>query len=387
VIGTKLGPYEVLARLGEGGMGEVYRARDTKLNRDVAIKVLLPSVANDPDRLARFGREAHVLAALNHPNIAHIYGLEDPVDSAQGRRAGFLVMELVEGPTLADLIQASGSGLQVSQALAIARQIAEALEAAHEQGVIHRDLKPANIKVREDGTVKVLDFGLATWADGAGEAGGDLANSPTITSPVQMTRAGMILGTAAYMSPEQAAGKPADKRSDLWAFGVVLYEMLTARRLFEGTNVPYVLAAVLKDTPDWNALPANTPPQIRKLLRNCLEKNRKHRLDSATAARLEIDDALARPGAETSSQALSAPRLPVSAWSRGASLLAGVLLGAVLASAAVMMALAARTPSDVPRTPALTLAYRPLSFEPGGNSDGVWSPDGKGVAFCRSATR
>ncbi len=272
-------------------MGEVYRARDAKLNRDVAIKVLLPAVANDPDRLARFSREAQVLASLNHPNIAAIYGIED----SEGVRA--LVMELVEGPTLADKIAQAASrkpqaaGLALDEALPIARQIAEALEAAHEQGIIHRDLKPANIKVRADGTVKVLDFGLAKAIDQAAsrKSQADLANSPTLS--IYATEAGLILGTAAYMSPEQATGKAVDKRSDLWSFGVVLLEMLTGRRVFAGETVSHVLAAVLKDEPNWDSLPASTPVPVRRLLQRCLQKDRKLRLDSAAAARLEIDDA------------------------------------------------------------------------------------------------
>src|SRR6267154_1619523 len=222
--GTRLGVYEVIASIGVGGMGEVFRARDTKLNRDVALKVLPDSFASDPDRLARFTREAQTLASLNDPNIAHIHGLEESSDV----RA--LVMELVEGE---DLSQRIARGvIPIDEALPIAKQIAEALEAAHEQGIIHRDLKPANIKVRPDGTVKVLDFGLAKLAESgeAGPAGRNLTQSPTITSPAMMTGAGMILGTAAYMSPEQAKGRPADKRSDIWAFGCVLYEMLTGKR-------------------------------------------------------------------------------------------------------------------------------------------------------------
>src|SRR5436309_9091213 len=235
-------------------MGEVYRAHDTKLNRDVAIKVLLPAVANDAERLARFRREAQVLASLNHPNIAAIHGLED----SSGVPA--LVMELVEGPTLADRI-AQGA-VPFDEALPIARQIAEALEAAHEQGVIHRDLKPANVKVRLDGTVKVLDFGLAkAFAPDSGRTDAAVANSPTLS--MQATQAGLILGTAAYMSPEQASGKPVDKRSDLWAFGVVLMEMLTGRPVFAGETISHVLASVLKSEPEWTALPAETPVPLR----------------------------------------------------------------------------------------------------------------------------
>ena len=270
-------------------MGEVYQARDTTLNRQVAIKVLLPAVANDPDRLARFRREAQVLASLNHPHIAQIHGFEE----ADGVRA--LVMELVDGPTLADRI-ASGA-IAIAEALPIATQIAEALEAAHEQGIIHRDLKPANIKVREDGTVKVLDFGLAKAFDTQSGAGVDTTSSPTLSA--HATETGIILGTAAYMSPEQARGRPVDRRADLWAFGCVLYEMLTGQRAFPGEGVSDTLAHVLMKEPDWNALPADMPAPIRRLLRRCVEKDRKQRLDSATAARLEIDEARADPSAET----------------------------------------------------------------------------------------
>ena len=225
--GTRLGPYEVTAQIGVGGMGEVYRATDTKLKRDVAVKVLPAEVASDSERLARFQREAEVLASLNHPNIAAIYGLEDSADTKA------LVMELVEGPTLADRI-AQGA-IPIDEALPIAKQIAEALEAAHEQGIIHRDLKPANVKVRPDGTVKVLDFGLAEAMEPTAAMSASASMSPTITTPA-MTQMGMILGTAAYMSPEQAKGRVADKRSDVWAFGAVLYEMLTGKRAFAGED-------------------------------------------------------------------------------------------------------------------------------------------------------
>ena len=252
--GTRLGVYAVTAKIGEGGMGEVYRARDTKLDRDVALKVLPQAFTDDPDRLARFEREAKVLASLNHPNIGHIYGLEE----AEGQKA--LVLELVEGPTLSDRI-AQGP-IPIDEALPIAKQIAEALEAAHEAGVIHRDLKPANVKVRPDGTVKVLDFGLAKALDATPE--GDPSQSPTLTAAA--TQMGVIMGTAAYMSPEQASGETADKRSDIWSFGVVVFEMLTGRRLFEGKTVSHVLASVLKTDPDWTALPATAPQPLARLV-------------------------------------------------------------------------------------------------------------------------
>src|SRR5712671_1659320 len=248
----RLGVYEVTAPIGAGGMGEVYRARDTKLNRDVALKILPAAFASDPDRMARFQREAQTLAALNHPNVAHIHGLEE----SDGVRA--LVMELVEGEDLAQRI--ARGAIPIDEALPIAKQIAEALEAAHEQGIIHRDLKPANIKVRDDGTVKVLDFGLAKALDVV-PAAGDLSDSPTMTSPA-MTGMGVILGTAAYMSPEQAKGKPADKRSDIWAFGCVLYEMLTGRRAFAGDDVSDVFASVLAREPDWTRLPLGFSPVL-----------------------------------------------------------------------------------------------------------------------------
>ncbi|HXG87490.1 MAG TPA: protein kinase [Vicinamibacterales bacterium] len=298
--GTRLGPYEILSTLGAGGMGEVYRARDAKLNRDVAIKVLLPAVANDPDRLARFSREAQVLASLNHPNIAHIHGLEE----SGGVTA--LVMELVEGEDLSQRI--ARGPIPIDEALPIARQIAEALEAAHEQGIVHRDLKPANIKVRADGTVKVLDFGLAKAVDPAG--GGPavhLLNSPTITSPAAMTRLGVILGTAAYMAPEQAKGKPVDRGADLWAFGVVLYEMLSGKPAFEGETITDVLAAIVTRDPDWAAVPGDTPPAIRRLLRRCLERDRRKRLADAGEARYQIEDALASPSGEDVSIVRPAP--------------------------------------------------------------------------------
>ena len=298
--GTRLGPYEIIALLGVGGMGEVYRAMDTNLARQVAIKVLPDAVAADAERLARLGREAKTLASLNHPNIAAIYGLE----RSGGTTA--LVMELVEGPTLQEILAgsgrwASGSGaaseqqarslepgaqrraLPLEEALPIARQVAEALEAAHEHGIIHRDLKPANIKVREDGVVKVLDFGLAKALPQAGTASASVTQSPTITTPA-MTQAGMILGTAAYMSPEQAKGREADKRSDVWAFGCVLYEMLTGRRAFDGEDMTEVLGAVVRLEPDWLALPSDVPMPVRALLQRSLVKDRRKRIADIAAA-------------------------------------------------------------------------------------------------------
>src|SRR5919201_1124191 len=256
--GDRLGPYEILSAIGAGGMGQVYRAHDSRLDRDVAVKVLPDAFAGDPDRLARFEREAKTLASLNHPNIAAIYGIEE-----QGGVRG-LVMELVDGETLADRI--ARGPIPLDEALPVAKQIAEALEAAHEHGIIHRDLKPANIKITPNGDVKVLDFGLAKLHDGnvsnvpnVPNVPNALSMSPTITSPALVSGVGVLLGTAAYMSPEQAKGKPADKRSDIWAFGCVVYEMLTGRRAFEGDDVADTLAAILKGEPDWTRLPASTP--------------------------------------------------------------------------------------------------------------------------------
>ena len=282
--GTRLGVYEVTALIGVGGMGEVHKATDTNLKRAVAIKVLPALVAADAERLARFQREAEVLAALNHPNIAAIYGLE---------RSGTitaLVMELVEGDDLSQRI--ARGAIPIDEALPIAKQIAEALEAAHEQGIIHRDLKPANIKVRADGTVKVLDFGLAKAMEPAAGSSPSVSMSPTITTPA-MTQAGILLGTAAYMAPEQARGKAADRRADVWAFGVIVFEMLAGQRLFTGETISDTLASVLKTDPNWRALPVAVPPRLRRLLRWCLDKDPKRRLQAIGDARVQIEDLLA----------------------------------------------------------------------------------------------
>jgi serine/threonine-protein kinase len=288
--GTRLGVYEIVDALGAGGMGEVYRARDTKLRRDVAIKVLPEALSLDPDRIARFQREAELLASLNHPNIAAIYGLEE----SDGASA--IIMELVEGETLAEKLPGrKGSGLPIDEAIPIARQIVDALEAAHERGVVHRDLKPANIKIAPDGKVKVLDFGLAkameAGASGAGRSGGvgGLSMSPTLS--VHATYAGVILGTAAYMSPEQARGKPVDRRADIWAFGCVLFEMLAGKQAFEGgETVSDAIAAILRAEIDWTALPADTPAHVLSLLRRCLQKDPQKRLPHIGVVRLELDE-------------------------------------------------------------------------------------------------
>jgi len=367
VAGARLGPYEIVVPIGAGGMGEVYRARDTKLNRDVAIKVLPDLFANDSERLARFQREAQVLASLNHPNIAHIHGLED----SDGVHA--LVMELVEGE---DLAQRLGRGaIALDEALPIARQVAEALEAAHEHGIIHRDLKPANIKLRPDGTVKVLDFGLAKAMEPAGTAS-NASYSPTLTTPAMMTGAGVILGTAAYMSPEQARGKVVDKRADIWAYGCVLFEMLTGQRAFEGESISDVLASVLKTEPNWRALPAGTPAALRRLVGRCLEKDPRRRLQAIGEARVQIEDLLT--GAP---EPVTAPAAPLSTplWARVA--LAGV--AAVVVGAAVAATgswLARPVAPRVTRTNIAATGPASLTIN-GMDRDLVISPDGSRVVY------
>ena len=278
-IGTKLGSHEITGVLGRGGMGEVYRARDTKLKRDVAIKILPEEFSSDPERIARFHREARAIAALNHANIAAIHEL------GETRTTKFIVLELVEGDTLAQRIQRGP--LPVEEALTIARQIGEALEAAHEKGIIHRDLKPANIKITPQGKVKLLDFGLARIFEDESEDL-DSSNSPTLVSA---TAGGVILGTAAYMSPDQARGQKADKQSDVWAFGCVLYEMLTGQPTFRGQTVTDILSSIIRSEPDWSALPQSTPVFVRSLLRRCLQKERSRRLRDIADARIEIEEA------------------------------------------------------------------------------------------------
>jgi serine/threonine-protein kinase len=337
--GTRLGVYEVTAQIGEGGMGQVFRAHDTRLNRDVALKILPDAVARDPDRLARFTREAQTLASLNHAHIAQIHGLEE----SSGVRA--LVMELVEGEDLSQRI--ARGAIPLADVLPIAKQIAAALEAAHEQGIIHRDLKPANVKVRPDGTVKVLDFGLAKAMEPTSAASSHVSHSPTITTPA-MTQAGMILGTAAYMSPEQAKGRAADRRSDVWAFGVLLYEMLTGQRAFKGEDVSDTLAFILTREPDWATLPAATPPPIRRLLRRCLEKDRTRRLCDIGDARLEIDEALAAPSAVDGAAAQPGPG-PLSVWSRALPwMFVASMLGLAIAVALLWAPWRAETHVDRP---------------------------------------
>jgi hypothetical protein len=367
--GSRLGPYEIIAPLGAGGMGEVYRAKDAKLHRDVAIKVLPALFAGDPDRLARFQREAQILASLNHPNIGGIYGLEE----ADGVKA--LVLELVDGPTLADRI-AQGP-ISLDEALPIARQIAEALEAAHEQGIIHRDLKPANIKLRPDGTVKVLDFGLAKLAHPETAAGpANVTASPTITSPAMITGVGVLLGTAAYMSPEQAKGREADKRSDIWAFGCVLYEMLTGQRAFDGEDMAEVLGAVVRLEPNWEALPSGVPPPVRTLLQRCLIKDRRKRIADIAAARFVLEH---QTGVAATSMASAAPLPRRLLWRRATPLAAGVAIGALLAGAGIWFLTRPASPSVV-RTTITTSGSTALTLS-GFARDVAITPDGSRVVY------
>ena len=369
--GTRLGPYEVVAPIGAGGMGEVYRAHDSKLNRDVALKILPDLFAADVDRLARFKREAQVLASLNHPNIGHIYGFED------GTSPHALVLELIEGPTLADRI-AQGA-IPIDEALPIAKQIADALEAAHDHGIVHRDLKPANIKVNDDGAVKVLDFGLAKALDPTASRSSEAAlNSPTLTAPTQM---GVILGTAAYMAPEQAKGKTVDRRADIWAFGAVLYEMLTGTRAFQGDDVSDTLAAVLRQQVDWSALPASTPAAVRHLIVRCLERDGKRRLRDIGEARIVLEDPATR---EDTREA----RIPVAAatiastrpmWRRALpAVLSAIIVGTIVAAVAWYL-----RPS-----PSLAVVRFPLPLGEGQTFPGSRqhlldiSPDGKQILLA-----
>src|SRR5580765_4464012 len=367
-VGSRLGAYEILSPLGAGGMGEVYRARDTKLDRAVAIKILPESFAHDPERRARCQREAKTLAALNHPNIGGIHGLEE----ANGVTA--LVLELVEGATLCDRL--ARGPIKVGEAVAIARQIADALEAAHEEGIVHRDLKPANVKLRPDGAVKVLDFGLAKAMVPAGQSSANLTFSPTITSPV-MTGVGVLLGTAAYMAPEQARGRPVDRRADIWAFGCVLFEMLTARRPFDGEDVAETLGAVIHKEPGWNLLPATTSPVVVRLLQRCLVKDPKQRLRDIGDARLEIEGAL-----NTTGDVATAAAVPRRSWMSSAGWLIGAALGLVALGVGGVH-FTERQPDPAPPIRFEIAAPEKTTFVSGG----MISPNGRFVAFVARADR
>lgn len=367
--GDRLGPYEILAPIGAGGMGEVYRARDSKLNRDVALKVLPQAFAADTERMARFRREAQVLASLNHSGIAAIYGFED------SSHVHALVMELVEGPTLADRIKTGA--IPVEEAQSIARQICEAIEYAHERGIIHRDLKPANIKLANNDAVKILDFGLAKALD-TDASSADISSSPTISR--MATQAGIILGTAAYMSPEQAKGKAVDRRTDIWAFGCVFYEMLTGKMAFAGETVTDTLAAVIKSEPDWSLLPGNTPPAIRHLLERCLKKDAKQRLQSIGDARIAIDDALSGAASQDSSPFIPAAVLapPARRWwmvAAAAFLALAVACGAVLFWLRLPQPIALEAYILPPQKTNFTL------MADDGSGPVVLSRDGKQIAF------
>jgi serine/threonine-protein kinase len=370
--GTRVGAYEIVSLLGVGGMGEVYRARDTQLSRNVAVKILPDVFASDPERLARFGREAQVLAALNQPNIAQIYAVE----TNGSTRA--LVMELVEGPTLAERI--AKRPIPLEEALPIARQIAEALEAAHEQGIVHRDLKPANIKVRADGTVKVLDFGLAKLAETtAPTSNASLANSPTITSPAMMTGVGVLLGTAAYMSPEQAKGRPADKRSDIWAFGCVLYEMLTSRRAFDGEDVTDTIVAVMSKEPDWSVLPAAMSPGVVRLMRRSVEKDPKRRLRDIGEARIQIEDAAGGKASESDPKTMSAHSKRSTLLEKTGWVVAGAIAASALIGLVALQFRPAQGPAPVTRFSIPVPEGQP--FTNAGRLLVAFSPDGSSLVY------
>jgi len=367
--GTRVGLYEVTGTLGAGGMGEVYRARDTRLRRDVALKILPDAFAGDPDRLARFEREAQVLASLNHPNIGAIFGFEDsPAET--GRYVRALVLELVEGPTLADRI--ARGPIALDEALAIARQIAEALEAAHEHGIVHRDLKPANIKVRDDGTVKVLDFGLAKALEGDAPAA-DISMSPTLS--VAGTRAGVILGTAAYMAPEQARGKTVGRRADIWAFGCVVFELLTGKAAFDGDGITDVLARVLERDPDWTALPANTPTAIQAVLKRCLEKDCRKRIAHISTALFLLEE---RAGLESA-------RSPLAVSRRRRLAFAGTLMLLVGAAAAGTSMWMLASPASMPVTRFVIPASDAMAPSvQGSDRDLAITPDGTRLVYLRT---
>ena len=370
--GTRIGCYEILEPLGKGGMGEVWRARDTSLDRDVAVKVLPDSMALDEERRLRFEREAKLLATLNHAGIAQVYGFEE----SDGTK--YLIMELVEGETLADRL--NRSALRVDEALDIALQVAHGLEAAHEKGVVHRDLKPANIMVTEDNVAKILDFGIARAMQEQSTSTGESLDSPTITA--DYTKPGVVLGTAAYMSPEQARGRAVDKRADIWSFGAVLYECLTGRVLFAGETAADSMGAIMHREPDWQDLPEGTPPTVHLLLRRCLTKDRKHRLHDIADARVELQAAIADP----TGSSLSLPQLTMSDDDRdtgGGIPLIGVVgafaVGALLVGSAVWLM---RPMPEAPE-PDPTRRFRIVTDE--GIRHAAISPDGSMLAMADSA--
>ena len=365
--GTRLGPYEVIGAIGAGGMGEVYRARDTRLHRDVALKILPDVFALNSDRVARLEREAHVLAALNHSNIASIFGFE------QAGGISALALEMVEGPTLAERI--AEAPLSVEETLLIARQIAAALEAAHESGIIHRDLKPANIKVRPDGTVKVLDFGLAKAVESDASRSGPASMSPTLTTPA-VTGVGTIMGTAAYMAPEQARGRVVDKRADIWAFGCIVFEMLTGGRAFEGGDVTDVLAAVIKTDPEWEALPPDLPAAVRMTIRHCLMKDPAHRIRDIGDARLALSGAFHTESAVPATSQASVPRRSA----RTAAIVASAAAATAVLAAVVTWLLTRPAPPPVDR---MAILHSDPSARFGGaaGTDVVVTPDGRLVAY------
>jgi hypothetical protein len=367
-IGARLGPYEIQSAIDAGGMGEVYRARDTKLRRYVAVKILPSSFALDPNRVRRFEREARLLAALNHPHIGAIYGFEE----SEGIRG--LVLELVDGPTLADQI-ATGP-LPLKEALNIARQIAEALEAAHKKGIIHRDLKPANIKITHDGNVKVLDFGLAKAFVGAGarSAGLDLSQSPTLTRTER--RPDGIVGTPAYMSPEQARGQTVDKRTDIWAFGCVLFEMLSGRAAFARETISDTIAAILEREPDWGALPLTTPPSLRRLLQRGLEKDPNGRLRDIADVRFAIEDSTA-----DTERTVATPMVTNRSRRRGLAVGATMLLAAALSAGWWIGRQSAKAPEVAAESPLANARFTRFTDFPGSEWDAAISPDGKFVVF------
>jgi serine/threonine-protein kinase len=372
--GKRLGVYEVTSLLGEGGMGAVYRARDTKLDRDVALKILPESFATDPDRLRRFEREAKTLASLNHPHIAQIHGFE------QGSGTPALVMELVEGEDLSQRI--SRGPFPIDEALSIAKQIAEALEAAHDQGIIHRDLKPANIKVRADGTVKVLDFGLAKASEPAARSSSNVSMSPTITAPA-ITQAGMILGTAAYMAPEQAKGRAVDRRADIWAFACVLYEMLTGKRPFGGEGVADTLAAVLHKEPDWDELDPLIPARIRMVLQRCLRKDPRHRLQDIADVALVLGGAFESPAPSSVTESGQSAFPARSRRNLALAAVAGLAIGGVIAGAVMWTWRAAPSPTAAVRMVLTTPDAPPLRH--GLGADLAITPDGTHVIYQSDA--